>query len=106
MEGKLVLRSFSIYTNGSKLFSINRSKSTDVIDCLHGIRVLSILWIVLGHTYMLILQSPVSNQAYMLKWVRNLFTIIVMLGPLSVDSFFLLSGFLLAVSFLKKLEKK
>lgn len=40
---------FSLYTNGQKLFDVTKSKSPNSINCLHGIRSLSILWIIFGH---------------------------------------------------------
>lgn len=39
---------FSAYTNGKQLLSYKKSKSPDQMGCLHGIRVLSTLWVVLG----------------------------------------------------------
>lgn len=42
---------FSIYTNGEKLFKCTQSKSANVMDCLNGMRVLSITWVVYAHTY-------------------------------------------------------
>lgn len=48
------LIAFSMYTNGEKLFkcsSHSRSKSPDVLECITGIRVLSITWVVFGHSY-------------------------------------------------------
>lgn len=47
----LALIAFSVYTNGAKLFRTKNIKSPDVIDCIHGIRALSIFWVVYGHTF-------------------------------------------------------
>lgn len=46
---KALFAAFSVYTNGKKLFAVNETSSQDVIECLHGIRALSIIWIVHGH---------------------------------------------------------
>lgn len=45
----MLLSSFSLYTNGKHLFSIERRGS--VIGCLDGLRFFSICWIIFGHTY-------------------------------------------------------
>ena len=47
--GLKMLRSFSFYTNARKVFSV--SNNVDQLKCLHGIRFLSLSWVILGHTY-------------------------------------------------------
>lgn len=54
-----ILRSFvafSLYTNARRLFQ-NSTTSNDALDSLHGIRVISMFWIVLTHTYLLPIKS-------------------------------------------------
>lgn len=41
--------SFSVYTNGMKLFDITKVKSPNAINSMNGLRVLSIFWIIIGH---------------------------------------------------------
>ena len=55
-----VLMSFSMYTNGRNLLSTNTGSET--MTCLHGLRFLSILWIVFGHTYYMASTSPNINH--------------------------------------------
>ena len=43
-----LLVGFSVYTNGSKLL---RGSQTQDLGCLHGMRFLSMTWVILGHTY-------------------------------------------------------
>ncbi len=45
-----VLIGFSAYTNSINLFRVQ--KVPGQIDCLHGIRVISLLWVILGHTFL------------------------------------------------------
>ena len=46
---KSFLINFSVYTNTKKLFDTALPKSGSHIECLDGIRFLSISWVVLGH---------------------------------------------------------
>lgn len=48
--GKMLL-SFSAYTNGKTVLQVNQPAGT--LTALNGIRVLSIFWVVLSHTYFL-----------------------------------------------------
>lgn len=54
---------FSFYTNGKKLLAYKETKSDDTLHCLHGIRVITTQWIVLGHSYLLYALMPIQNLA-------------------------------------------
>lgn len=45
-----------------KLFSCKTNNSLDSIDCLHGLRVISTQWVVLGHVFMCYLMLPIQNR--------------------------------------------
>ena len=45
-----ILQAFSVYTNGSKLLSTGQPAGS--ITCIHGIRFLSMTWVVLGHGFL------------------------------------------------------
>lgn len=62
-----MLISFSMYTNGKKLLTIKKNKSVDVMECLNGIRVLSIIWILYGHSLFVMTSVPTMNPAYLLE---------------------------------------
>lgn len=53
---------FSVYSNGKKLFETNEASSKDIIDCLHGIRALSIMWIIHGHRVQTYSFFPLMNK--------------------------------------------
>jgi hypothetical protein len=58
-----LLTCLSIYTNTGKLLDMSPSKDHRSIDCLNGIRALSITWIMHGHRYFVTLMFPVANLA-------------------------------------------
>eukprot|EP00013_Stygamoeba_regulata_P005333 CAMPEP_0177631156 /NCGR_PEP_ID=MMETSP0447-20121125/1596_1 /TAXON_ID=0 /ORGANISM="Stygamoeba regulata, Strain BSH-02190019" /LENGTH=583 /DNA_ID=CAMNT_0019132615 /DNA_START=161 /DNA_END=1912 /DNA_ORIENTATION=+ len=74
---------------------------------LNGIRVLSMLWVILGHAYVFRL-STFQNVTYVLpdllyeRWTFQL----ILNATYSVDTFFLLSGFLVGYFLLKDVQKK
>lgn len=69
-----VLQCFSLYTNASKILSPSSSKpGEDHLDCLNGMRVLAMFWIVLGHTYQLTCTSRNIKNREAYHRVRYLF---------------------------------
>lgn len=69
---KQIFLAFSVYTNGRSLLSCKKSKSKDVMDCVHGIRVISTQWVVLGHTYMMFFALPSSNGLSFISKVSSI----------------------------------
>lgn len=55
----LLLIAFSVKTNSEKLLSI--SKNPDMLPCLHGIRFISMMWVLLGHKYYTTAIRPLIN---------------------------------------------
>ncbi|XP_055915469.1 nose resistant to fluoxetine protein 6-like [Eupeodes corollae] len=100
-----VLLAFSILTNGKKLFAINLKSSPNSIDCLTGIRVLTMVWIIFCHTYMTTMNVPIINQKEQLPWVKSFWSMPLLNGTISVDSFFFISGLLVAWLGFRELDK-
>ena len=73
------------------------------ILCINGIRVLSINWVVLGHTY-LIYSYFAADPFVFGEFVKRRNFEVIINGLPSVDSFFTLSGFLVAYLLLKQLK--
>ncbi|XP_075538428.1 nose resistant to fluoxetine protein 6-like [Dermacentor variabilis] len=78
-------------------------KNSDVygLRFLHGMRLLSLVWIMLGHSYGTIsdtLSGLANNIGYFERWEN----MIVTGGYLSVDTFFFLSGFLMCYTIAKQ----
>ncbi|XP_051154580.1 O-acyltransferase like protein-like isoform X2 [Leptopilina boulardi] len=83
---------------------LNTKVNNSSIPVLNGIRVLSIAWVVMGHTYATRVMTIV-NKLHALEWFASWDSIYMVLAPYAVDSFFTVSGFLMAYHFLKKFEK-
>ena len=103
-----IFLAFSFYTNLTKLFqtTLTTNNKSTVIGCLNGIRCLSMIWIIFAHRVSNFLSTPTINLTYFLQWVKQYPSMLILSGTVSVDTFFLLSGFLVTHSILKELDRK
>lgn len=102
-----LLLSFSVITNFRAI--CDRSIGSDSISCIHGLRAISMAWVILGHTCIIIFKysdnmelRKVVEKRFMFQTVTN--------GAYSVDTFFFMSGFLVSYIYFRtnakgKLEK-
>ncbi|XP_064538728.1 nose resistant to fluoxetine protein 6 isoform X2 [Drosophila montana] len=95
---------FSLRQNLRQLFQISRTTTT--IPCLHGIRCLTIIWIIYGHDYMFMLLAPNVNTYEVVAWAQTPYSMLLQSGSISVDTFFLLSGMLLVMATLRELDRQ
>ena len=69
------LMNFSAYSNTVKLFDVNIPKNANHLECLDGIRFLSISWVVLGHTLSNVIQyfsiTDVSFVSRVNSWSQH-----------------------------------
>ncbi|XP_071547734.1 nose resistant to fluoxetine protein 6-like isoform X2 [Panulirus ornatus] len=111
--GRLALREgdlrfllvFSVTRNLTKIFHLETRRSSQVISCLHGIRFLSISWVVLGHQYAYsatVAQNPLDA----LQVTKRVGFQIIANGDLSVDTFFLMSGLLVTLGVMTQVTKR
>jgi peptidoglycan/LPS O-acetylase OafA/YrhL len=98
-----ICRVFSFFTNGKKLFGTETAVGP--LASLNGIRVLSMWWVILGHTYFFavfnidnVLEASKLTQRFSFQPIVN--------GSFSVDSFFFLSGLLVAYLSFKQIKEK
>ncbi|XP_078580675.1 nose resistant to fluoxetine protein 6-like [Branchiostoma floridae x Branchiostoma japonicum] len=101
MTGRILL-CFSLYTNIGKVLSTKQAPGS--IKCLHGIRFISMSWVILGHTYAFaephvdnLLQVSEALQTFTIQAISN--------ASVAVDSFFFLSGVLMSYLLIKQMEK-
>lgn len=64
----IYLNAFSAYANGTLLFKRKENESSSRnMACLNGIRVLSIVWVVFAHSYMIQAIGPLINAVDLYK---------------------------------------
>lgn len=66
-----LLTAFSVCTNGKKLFACKQINSPDVINCLHGIRAISMIWIIYAHTHSTSTIVPLTNSVHIMNTVNH-----------------------------------
>lgn len=85
--------SFSIIQNWKAIF--NCKVGSDTVPCIHGLRTLSMSWVILGH--LSIIGFKYSQNLEFKKEIEKDFLFqTIMNGQYSVDTFFFISGFLIA----------
>lgn len=98
------LKTFSVFTNTKKL--MNTSTANGPLACLNGLRVISMCWVIQGHTYEFILMV-MKDALYMEHTLVGRFSFQAILnGTYSVDTFFFLSGLLVAYLSMRELSVK
>ncbi|KAJ6620116.1 Nose resistant to fluoxetine protein 6, partial [Pseudolycoriella hygida] len=102
-----LLLSFSIVTNFNAI--CDRRVGSDTIPSIHGLRAISMAWVILGHTCIIVFKysdnmdlRKVVEKEFLFQTITN--------GAYSVDTFFFISGFLVSYIYFRtnakgKLEK-
>ena len=96
---------FNPIMNLQKLFHVKEG-GDQTLAAFHGVRVLSIGWVVLGHAYGLPFVGPITNVATALNMSKTPIFSLVPGGYFAVDTFFYLSGFLTFGIMTQKLYSK
>ncbi|CAG5078849.1 Similar to nrf-6: Nose resistant to fluoxetine protein 6 (Caenorhabditis elegans) [Cotesia congregata] len=95
------LLSFSPIENGSKILSTDPA-ARDNLTCLHGLRVLSLGWVILVHTYLQVF-SIAENKTLRTVTERNFMFQTISNATFSVDTFFFISGLLVTILFYRSM---
>ncbi|XP_060075442.1 nose resistant to fluoxetine protein 6-like [Ylistrum balloti] len=100
--GRLLL-SFSVLSNSEKLLSTTQAPGS--LTAINGIRVLSMFWVILGHSY--VFPQGITNNygKFVTKMADRLSFQAIMNALVSVDTFFALSGLLLSYLTLREMKK-
>lgn len=98
-----LIKCFSLYSNGIKLFS---SKiSNDTLGCLNGLRVISMMWIVIGHRFILTSSIPAVNSVQYLEQIGDWYSYPIIGIGFAVDTFFVISGLLIVYLYFVMVDK-
>ena len=100
------ITAFSLFKNVPMILATNQPPNA--ITSLNGIRVLSMFWVILCHTpYWVVLTELTTNPLVFITKVAPRFSFQAILnGFFAVDSFFFLSGALVAYLTLREMERR
>ena len=98
------LAEFSAIKNLRRIFTMKQKNDHETYPFLNGIRVLSLFWVIIGHSLLFNLIYT-SNVLVGLSWLRNISMQFIFSAEFSVDTFFVLSGFLTTILFVRQVEK-
>ncbi|XP_022092124.1 nose resistant to fluoxetine protein 6-like [Acanthaster planci] len=95
---------FAVTRNLSKLLD-TRQKDTS-IGSLNGIRVISMTWVILGHTlFFSLIYYTTQNGAVVYEWSKDFGFQAILNAFFAVDSFFFLSGLLVSFLTLSRMQE-
>ncbi len=95
---------FSAIRTLRRVFSNKKSDENQSFSFVDGMRVLALFWIIIGHSIVFTIPYA-SNVIDLLAWTKNLATQLLISVAFSVDTFFVLTGFLTVISFVRQVDK-
>jgi hypothetical protein len=94
------LIAFSLRQNWNRLLKSTDPKS---IDCINGLKILATFWIVVGHRSGFLDQMFVENMKH--SFAEDCFFRLISFYLVAVDTFMVISGYVLAMSCMNALQK-
>ncbi|XP_076252786.1 nose resistant to fluoxetine protein 6-like isoform X2 [Rhynchophorus ferrugineus] len=99
-----IILAFSALRNGKRILSVDRIPD-DSISCLHGLRFLSIVWIIMVHTFLAAFGIGI-NRGLRRQTEENFMFQTISNATFSVDTFFFISGLLITLLFLRNNDRR
>ncbi|XP_026315722.1 O-acyltransferase like protein-like [Hyposmocoma kahamanoa] len=93
-------QSFSVYTNSRRLITFNPVRGA--IECVDGIRAITMVWIVIGHLFAF--PPTIVNNLDFYQWIFSWGSMWLTGAPIGVDTFFMMSGLLIVYTSVGKLS--
>ncbi|XP_037729593.1 nose resistant to fluoxetine protein 6 [Drosophila subpulchrella] len=100
-----IVKAFSARANSRFIFTVSTKSNPNVVECLHGLRGMSLIWVCYGHDYIIGITSPNINLYDVYSWAKTPYMEIIQEGVFAVDTFFFISGLLVAMVALRAMEK-
>ena len=101
-----ILRSFSFKANAYQILNLDSTESSSSLGVIHGLRVITMAWIIMGHTIGLVNPTIHSNVFAAEKMYTDFLVQGLLNATLSVDTFFFISGLLTVYVSWKKLKDR
>ncbi|KAH0817641.1 hypothetical protein GEV33_005150 [Tenebrio molitor] len=98
-----LVKIFSVVSNGRTLLS--RGSNQSELKCLHGIRFISVCYVMFGHRFMTGMLFPSINSLDLIDWILNYTSTVIIGGTICVDSFLFVSGMLVSYGFFETVTK-
>ncbi|XP_060524969.1 nose resistant to fluoxetine protein 6-like isoform X2 [Cylas formicarius] len=101
----LYLSAFSIPKNWYRLRTINNDPHVKKLRSIQGMRFYTMICVIMTHTLMTFFGGPVSNPQYSEQSTKDILNMFLVNGWFAIQTFFVISGWLLSFNFFKMLER-
>lgn len=106
VQPNFLLKSFSVASNADKLMEVRHDKSGNTMECLNGLRVISIGYVVILHCFEYYGFTPaIYNRDGTEHWEKTWGHSFMRHGDAIVETFFCITGVLISYNFLKGRER-
>ncbi|XP_062550133.1 nose resistant to fluoxetine protein 6-like [Armigeres subalbatus] len=107
IKDHIVVSSFSLHRNWTRFTEVNKSEVYKDFGYVDGLRVFINIYVLMIHCLLVCVVLPVTNPESAERLLESRFMLnFTSTAPISVQTFFVISGMLLMVNFLKDVERK